>query len=143
MGGLGLARLQRQNLQRTQCSKRNGDRSGREQKRLRQKAARGLTTATALPRGQLDETAGLELEQERASGHVLELAVWVAPVPERGQLDGELAARGAGRLSEQLLDENEVVGRDRAALDRLWDEHENRVAQGRFGVQHKIPPNRK
>ncbi len=58
----------------------------------------------------------LELEQECAAGHVLELAGGVAPVPRLAQRFGELPPAPVGVLADELTDKPQILGTQLAAL---------------------------
>ena len=63
------------------------------QLRLNQAASRCLAPAIAPApqrRRQLDEPTGLELQQQRARGHVFELARLIAPLPLLRQVNRKL-----------------------------------------------------
>ena len=77
---------------------------GAEQIRLEKRGSSSAALAVAVASegsGQIDESAGLQLLQERAHGHVLESTGLVAPLPRLGQMHGESLPRPVRMLRAQ------------------------------------------
>jgi hypothetical protein len=77
----------------------------------------------SLARRQLQESAGLEFEQERAAGHVLGLATVVVPAPPGAEFAGESRPMPRRMFGEQSLDLNQLFGTQAAALDDGFGRH--------------------
>ena len=60
----------------------------------------------------------LQLEEQRARGHVFELARQGAPVPERGQVPTEPVAAPLGMLGQETSHLGQLQRADRAALNQ-------------------------
>ena len=78
---------------------------------------RARPTRAGLGRRQLNQTPGVQLQQQRAGGHVFEPAGPVAPVPELAQMTRKRRAMPVGMLRDQGAQPRQIIARERAALE--------------------------
>src|ERR1035441_7395940 len=97
---------------------RDGRCGCRQQLRLKQ--GRGLRAGPAragLGRRELNQAPGLELQKQRAGGHVFESAGPVAPVPKLAEMTRKGRAMPVGVLRHQGAQLRQIIARERAALE--------------------------
>src|ERR1039458_2377410 len=85
---------------------------------LRLKQGRGLRAGPAragLGRRELNQAPGLELQKQRAGGHVFESAGPVAPVPKLAEMTRKGRAMPVGVLRHQGAQLRQIIARERAA----------------------------
>ena len=119
----GIDPLQADGLQRRQGT-RDEIGSAAEQIRLKKSGrwSAALPVAVASEGSwQFDESAGLQLQQQRAYGHVLEAPGLVAPLPRLGQMHGELLPRPVRMLRAQRSNTVEI------SFAQLTSLHTNRA----------------
>ena len=88
------------------------------------------------PGGQLNMTTLLQFDQQRATGHVFDLARRVAPVPLFTQRLGQSPPAPAGMVGEELADESQFGETQPTALE--GDRHAPKMPEAKTGVQRKI-----
>ena len=85
----------------------------------------------AATRRQHDVSGAFQLEQQRASRHVLDPALRVAPVPAVAKLNAELRAAPLRMFAEQSPDQTDVRA---VQLPPLHDHNTRHATQGAPGV---------
>ena len=78
---------------------------------------------SSLARRQLQESLGLEFEQERAAGHVLGPADVVVPAPPGAEFAGELRPMPRRMFDEQSPDLDKLFGTQATALADGFGRH--------------------
>jgi hypothetical protein len=85
----------------------------------------------------LEVAALLEFNQQRATGHVLELAGGVAPVPRLTQSLREAPPAPVGVIDEELTDLSQFGGTQLSALEQQTHTTENGRKKNRSPVRNE------
>jgi hypothetical protein len=76
-----------------------------------------IASPGALPRGQEEQTSALQLQEQRAGGHVFKLSGSIAPVPLLGEMNRQLIASPLRLGCDQFANPIELVGPNGSALN--------------------------
>jgi len=104
-----------------------------------QKRTRPLAPSLLAGR-QRNEAALVELVENRAHGHVPELAGGRAPVPKQGHFLRKLAAAPLRVRGDQPLHQGEILFSNPLSMQPLANKHATTLMRSRFGSQPKISP---
>ena len=90
-------------------------------RKLRRTAIASAIDRSPLPGRQPDQASGLQFEQQRATGHVLEPPRLVAPPPKLTQLTGQSRPMPRRMFQEQCAYLGPLLRTQRTTLDERFD----------------------